>query len=105
MAWIVSRELTRKSAGSVLEIAIVMTLKRAEVNEGGACLPCAGKKRRVVSGRSHSLVVRNLKSAFADFEIIRGKSCACDAVERVSQLNDIWKWSHGLKTMLQRKRC
>ena len=30
------------------------------------------------------VVVGNLKSAFADF-----KSFACDAVERVSQLNDI----------------
>jgi len=67
----------------------VMTLRRAEVNEGGACLPCAGKKRRVVSGRSHPLFVGNLKSAFADFEIFQGKSCACDAVERVSQLKDI----------------
>ena len=25
----------------------------------------------------------NLKSAFTDFEIFQGKSCACDAVERV----------------------
>jgi len=33
--------------------------------------------------------VGNLNSAFADFEIFQGKSCACDAVERVSQLNDI----------------
>jgi len=33
--------------------------------------------------------VGNLKNAFADFEIIRGKSCACHAVERVSQLNDM----------------
>ena len=31
----------------------------------------------------------NLKSVFADFEIFQGKSCACDAVERVSQLKDI----------------
>jgi len=66
-----------------------MTLKRAEVNQGGACLPCAEKKRRVVSGRSHPLLVRNLKIAFADFEIFQGKSCAWDAVERASQLNDI----------------
>ena len=67
----------------------MMTLKWAEVNEGGACRSCAGKKRRVVSARSHPLVVGNLKNAFADFEIIRGKSCACHAVERVSQLNDM----------------
>ena len=39
----------------------MMTLRRAEVNEGRACLPCAGKKRRVVSGRSHPLAVGNLK--------------------------------------------
>jgi len=39
-----------------------MTLKRAEVNEGGAWLPCAGKNtRRVVSGRSHPLGVGTLK--------------------------------------------
>ena len=47
------------------------------------------KRCRVVSGRSHPLAVGNLKSAFADFEIFQGKSCACDAVERVSQLKDI----------------
>jgi len=48
--------------------------------------------------------VENLKSAFADFEIFQGKSCACDAVERVSQLNDI---ESGLmaQTMLQRRMC
>ena len=51
--------VTRESAGSVVERAVVMTLRRAEVNEGGACLPCAGKKRRVFSGRSHPLVVGN----------------------------------------------
>jgi len=33
--------------------------------------------------------VGNLKTAFADFEIFQGKSCACDDVEGVSQLNDI----------------
>ena len=45
------------------------------------------RKRRVVSGKSHPLVVGNLKSVFADFQIFQGKGCACDAVERVSQLN------------------
>jgi len=33
--------------------------------------------------------VGNLKSAFTDFEIFQGKSCAFNAVERVRQLNDI----------------
>jgi len=47
------------------------------------------RERRGVSGRSHPLVVGNLKSAFADFGIFQRKSCSCDAVERVSQLNDI----------------
>ena len=36
--------VTRESAGNVVERAVVMTLRRAEVNEGGACLPGAGKK-------------------------------------------------------------
>ena len=36
--------VTRESAGNLVERAVVMTLRRAEVNEGGACLPGAGKK-------------------------------------------------------------
>jgi len=40
---------------------------------------------RIVSGRRHALVVGNLKMRSLDFEIFQGKSCACDAVERVSQ--------------------
>ena len=35
--------VTRESAGNVVERVVVMTLRRAEVNEGGACLPGAGK--------------------------------------------------------------
>jgi len=66
-----------------------MTLKRAEVTSEERDFPVQVRKRRVVSGRSHPLVVENRKSAFADFEILHRKSCACDAVERGSQLNDI----------------
>jgi len=66
-----------------------MTLKRVEVTREERDFPVWVRKRRVVSGRRHPLVVGNLKSAFADLEIFQGKSCACNAVERVSELNDI----------------
>ena len=66
----------------------MVTLKRAEVTREERDYPVELRKRRAVSGRSHPLVVGNLKRAFADFEIFQEKSCACDAVERVSQLND-----------------
>ena len=51
-----------------------MTLRRAEVNEGRACLPCAGKKRRVVSGRDPSTSCGKPENAFAFFEIFQEKA-------------------------------
>ena len=62
------------------------------------------RKKAVVSGRIHPLGVGNLKNTFADFEIFQGKSCACDAVERVNQFNDIGSGRMG-SDYLQRKRC
>ena len=67
----------------------MVTLTRAEVTREELDFPVELRNRRVVSGMRHPLVVGNLKIAFADFEIFQGKGCACDAVERVSQLNDI----------------
>ena len=52
-----------------------MTLRRAEVNEEGACLSGAGKKRRVVSGRSHPLVVGNLKMRSLTLRSSKEKLC------------------------------
>jgi len=43
------------------------------------------------------------KSAFADFEIFQGKSCACDAVERVSQLKDIGSGRMGSDNVAAKK--
>ena len=64
-----------------------MTLRRAE-DEGGVCLPSAGKKNAELF-QEPSTSCGKPENAFADFEIFQGNSCACDAVERVSQLNDI----------------
>jgi len=46
-----------------------------------------------------------MKSAFADFEIFQGKSCVCDAVERVSQLNDIGSGRMGSDYVAAKKKC
>ena len=51
-----------------------MTLRRLKLTSEERVFPVQEKKRRVVSGRTHPLVVGNLKSAFADFEIFQGKA-------------------------------
>ena len=51
-----------------------MTLKRAEITREERDFPVELRNRRVVSGRRYPLVVGNLKSAFADFEIFQGKA-------------------------------
>jgi len=79
-----------------------MTLRRAEVNEGGACLPWAGKKRRVVSGRSHPLVVGNLKMRSLTLRSSKEKLCLrrCRTSESIKWH---WKWSHGRRLCCSEK--
>jgi len=52
-------------------------------------------KYRKLRWKRNRGVAGNLKNAFSDFEIFKGNSCACDAVDRASQLNDIWSGRMG----------
>jgi len=87
----------------------MMTLKRDEVNEEAAWLPCAEKKCRVVSGRSYPLGVGNLKKRSLTLRSSKEKTVlATLSKEWVSTLSKEsikwhWKWSHGLRLCCSEK--